>query len=197
MTIGWLTDCRSLYDHLLQPGMSEVTDKRLAIDLTALRQDVWRDLKEEVLGNPTYADAPPSAGTNKVAWVDAATMAADGLTKRMKCDQLELLMRSGFSCWLLSGYGAASLPLWYFGFSATVAYKLVRCCHDEHVSPGVPHCFRPVDQDLAQVVEQAWVSSSAFALKTVDHWRSFGQEVLFASSGQKKKKEKKKKEKGS
>ena len=95
MTIGWLTDCRSLYDHLLQPGMSEVTDKRLAIDLTALRQDVWRDLKEEVLGNPTYADAPPSAGTNKVAWVDAATMAADGLTKRMKCDQLELLMRSG------------------------------------------------------------------------------------------------------
>lgn len=103
----------------------------------------------------------------------------------------------GFSCWLLSGYGAASLPLWYFGFSATVAYKLVRCCHDEHVSPGVPHCFRPVDQDLAQVVEQAWVSSSAFALKTVDQWRSFGQEVLFASSGQKKKKEKKKKEKGS
>ena len=33
MSIGWLTDCRSLYDQLFQPGMSEVTDKRLAIDL--------------------------------------------------------------------------------------------------------------------------------------------------------------------
>ena len=74
--------------------MSEVTDKRLAIDLTALRQDVWRDLKEEV-GNPTFADAPPQHGTNKVAWIDTATMAADGLTKRMKCTQLEELMSSG------------------------------------------------------------------------------------------------------
>ena len=92
--IGWLTDCRSVFDHLLQPGMSEVTDKRLAIDLTALRQDVWRDLKEEV-GNPTFADSPPQQWTNKVAWIDAATMAADGLTKRMKCTQLEELMSSG------------------------------------------------------------------------------------------------------
>ena len=48
-----MTDCRSLVDHLCKAGMSEVTDKRLAIDLTALRQDVWRH-PGELLGNPTF-----------------------------------------------------------------------------------------------------------------------------------------------
>jgi len=103
----------------------------------------------------------------------------------------------GLSCWLLSGYGAASLPVWYFGFSAGVAYKLVRCCHDESVPGGVPHCYRPVDEELSKVVEQAWAATYAFALKTWDQWRSFGQEVLSASSGQKKEKKKKKKDKSS
>eukprot|EP00435_Cladocopium_sp_Y103_P038143 s581_g10.t1 len=86
----------------------------------------------------------------------------------------------GFSCWLLSGYGTASLPVWYFGFSAAVAYKLVRCCHDESVPGGVPHCYRPVEEELAKVVEQAWAASYDFALKTLDQWKSFGQEVTKA-----------------
>ncbi|CAL1153094.1 unnamed protein product [Cladocopium goreaui] len=99
----------------------------------------------------------------------------------------------GFSCWLLSGYGTASLPVWYFGFSAAVAYKLVRCCHDESVPGGVPHCYRPVEEELPKVVEQAWAASYAFALKTVDQWKSFSQEIIAASSGQKKDKKRKKK----
>lgn len=100
----------------------------------------------------------------------------------------------GFSCWLLSGYGTASLPVWYFGFSAAVAYKLVRCCHDESVPGGVPHCYRPVEEELPKVVEQAWAASYAFALKTVDQWKSFSQEIIAASSGQKKDKKRKKKD---
>ena len=106
MAIGWLTDCKSLYDHLFMPGISEVTDKRLAIDLTALRQDVWRKPGEET-GNPSYDDAPPADGTTKVAWVDTLTMVSDGLTKRMKSPQLDTLTRSG---WLEVSFTKLSSP---------------------------------------------------------------------------------------
>ena len=95
MAIGWLTDCKSLYDHLFTPSISEVTDKRLAIDLTALRQDVWRKPGEET-GNPSFDDAPPADGTTTVAWVDTSTMVSDGLTKKMKSPQLETLTKSGW-----------------------------------------------------------------------------------------------------
>ena len=90
----WCTDCRSLSDHLRNPSMAEVSDKRLAIDLTALRQDVWRK-PNELVGNPTYADSLPEDGTTEVAWVSTETMVADGLTKAMKCRQLETLMSLG------------------------------------------------------------------------------------------------------
>ncbi|CAE7209729.1 unnamed protein product [Symbiodinium sp. CCMP2592] len=60
----------------------------------------------------------------------------------------------GLASWLLSGYGPASLPVWYFGFSAAVGYKLVRCCHDEHVQAKVPHCYRPVEDELPEVLQK-------------------------------------------
>ena len=37
-----MTDCKSREQHLRQPGLHTVMDKRLAIDLSALRQLVWR-----------------------------------------------------------------------------------------------------------------------------------------------------------
>lgn len=91
----WLTDCRSLSDHLHQPGGGEVSDKRLAIDLTSLRQDAWREIGE-LIGNPTYSDVLPENATTKCKWVSTATMAADGLTKLMKCEQLLQLMNAGY-----------------------------------------------------------------------------------------------------
>eukprot|EP00439_Symbiodinium_sp_Y106_P046360 s1978_g5.t3 len=60
----------------------------------------------------------------------------------------------GLASWLVSGYGPASLPVWYFGFSAAVGYKLVRCCHDEHVQAKVPHCYRPVEDELPEVLQK-------------------------------------------
>ena len=33
----WMTDCDSLYEHLISPKMNEVENKRLSIDLVALR----------------------------------------------------------------------------------------------------------------------------------------------------------------
>lgn len=93
MTMLWMTDCRSLSEHLQNPAMSMVSDKRLAIDLTALRQEIWKK-RDEAVGNPTYADELPSDAPTKVAWVSTGTMVADGLTKTMRSDQLENLMKN-------------------------------------------------------------------------------------------------------
>eukprot|EP00435_Cladocopium_sp_Y103_P030202 s3523_g7.t1 len=56
--IAWYTDCRSLSDHLTNPNAAVVSDKRLAIDLTGLRQELWRE-KGQMVGNPTYCDEMP------------------------------------------------------------------------------------------------------------------------------------------
>lgn len=93
-TVMWCTDCRSLSDHLVNPGVSEVSDKRLAIDLTSLRQDLWR-VPGESVGNPTYTDALPEGRSTLCSWISTKTMAADGLTKAMRCEQLQRMMENG------------------------------------------------------------------------------------------------------
>lgn len=92
--VMWLTDCRSLSDHLCNPCASEVSDKRLAIDLTSLRQELWRE-KGELVGNPMYSDVLPRDRSTTCFWISTRTMAADGLTKHMKCNQLDSLMEDG------------------------------------------------------------------------------------------------------
>ncbi len=42
--VTWYTDCKSLADHINQTGLQVVSDKRLAIDLSGLRQMAWRTL---------------------------------------------------------------------------------------------------------------------------------------------------------
>ena len=36
-----MTDCDSLYEHLVSPKLNSIDNKRLAIDMLALRQYVW------------------------------------------------------------------------------------------------------------------------------------------------------------
>eukprot|EP00435_Cladocopium_sp_Y103_P034047 s298_g8.t1 len=93
-TIAWYTDCRSLSDHLTNVNAAVVSDKRLAIDLTGLRQELWRE-KGQLVGNPTYCDELPKSGTTVCMWVSTKTMPADCLTKNMHCDQMNDLMQSG------------------------------------------------------------------------------------------------------
>ena len=63
--LRFLSDCRSLYDHLTRDGIPRVpSDRRLAIDLAAVRQDL------KSLG--------------RLAWVPTARQVADVLTKPMK-----------------------------------------------------------------------------------------------------------------
>ncbi|CAE7724502.1 GIP [Symbiodinium sp. CCMP2592] len=63
--LRFLSDCRSLYDHLTREGIPRIPcDRRLAIDLAAVRQDI------KPLG--------------RLAWVPTTRQLADVLTKPMK-----------------------------------------------------------------------------------------------------------------
>eukprot|EP00435_Cladocopium_sp_Y103_P074865 s140_g51.t2 len=92
--VGWFTDCRSLSDHLSNVNAAAVSDKRLAIDLTSLRQELWRE-RGQLVGNPTYCDALPADRTTTCRWVATTSIPADSLTKHMKSPQLDELMTSG------------------------------------------------------------------------------------------------------
>ena len=88
----WLTDCRSLHDYVVHQGMSQVSDKRLALDLSALRQMVWRQ-DGELTGDPLLTDRIPPGATTRLHWLPTTKMAADCLTKSMKPGILTDLMR--------------------------------------------------------------------------------------------------------
>ena len=80
--VVWVTDCMSLWSHLLSPQAGSVSDKRLAIDLSALRQELWRDYGEYT-GDPLSQDFPPSSASTEVIWATTDRMLADALTKRI------------------------------------------------------------------------------------------------------------------
>ncbi|CAE7367988.1 RE1 [Symbiodinium necroappetens] len=67
----WVTDCMSLKEHLVNPAASSVSDKRLAIDLSSLRQELWRE------------DGQAADGKTRLLWTSTDKMLADALTKRI------------------------------------------------------------------------------------------------------------------
>ena len=86
----WMIDCNSLNDHLRNATFTKCSDKRLSIDLAALRQMIWLtpdgELREDI--GPDQPDM--------VRWIDTSCMVADCLTKRMRSDRLSECLRS---CW--------------------------------------------------------------------------------------------------
>ena len=77
----WFTDCESLFAHLISPNTKRVDNKRLAIDLSALKQLIWDnrdDCDEEVDG---------SKG-DYLRWIDTSAMLSDCLTKTMTSSRL-------------------------------------------------------------------------------------------------------------
>ena len=62
------TDCRSLDKYVNQSGMHSVSDKRLAIDLTGIRQQIWRRQGEET-GDPLITDRLPLDASTRLHWV--------------------------------------------------------------------------------------------------------------------------------
>ena len=88
MSHVWLTDCDSLYEHLVSSKMTQVENKRLAIDLMALRQLIWeRGGERTEVVDHTSGDYP--------RWIDTSTMLADPLTKVMGADRLIQAMMTG------------------------------------------------------------------------------------------------------
>ena len=72
----WFADCESLFAHLISPNTKQVDNKRLAIELSALKQliwDNWDDCDEEVDGS--NGDHP--------RWIDTSAMLSDCSTKAM------------------------------------------------------------------------------------------------------------------
>ena len=84
MRMLWLTDCKSLHDALKKPVMGKIVDKRLGIELAALRQSIWRR-KGNDKDNVQAEDKLPGdlEFTDRVRWIDTCVMAADALTKIM------------------------------------------------------------------------------------------------------------------
>ena len=84
----WMTDCESLYQHLMSQRLNQVENKRLAIDLMALRQQIWeRDGHRTLEIDHSCGDYP--------RWIDTSVMLADALTKTMATTQLDATMSTG------------------------------------------------------------------------------------------------------
>ena len=84
----WMTDCDSLYEHLVAPRLNSIENKRLAIDLMALRQQIWeRDGDRTLEVDQSCGDYP--------RWIDTSVMLADPLTKNMNPSRLMETMMTG------------------------------------------------------------------------------------------------------
>ena len=92
--VVWVTDCMSLKEHLLCPSSTTVSDKRLAIDLSSLRQELWREDGQDV-GDPLFRDFPPEDAKTRILWTSTDRMLADALTKRISEHGPLLTMMSG------------------------------------------------------------------------------------------------------
>ena len=106
-TIYWLTDCRSLVDFMGSMGGSQISDKRLAIDLTTLRAELWRP-KGHLMGDPASQDGMPEEACDQMHWISTKDMVSDGLTKSMKWDAIRKVLDQGV--WKLSEAARRALP---------------------------------------------------------------------------------------
>ena len=64
--------------------MSKLADKRLGIELSALRQSIWRH-RGRSKGDDDMTDfiPPVNQATDIIRWIDTDTMPADAMTKMM------------------------------------------------------------------------------------------------------------------
>ena len=84
----WLTDCKSLQEHLCASTLTKTSDKRLSIDLAALRQLIWEKDGEET--EEITVEHP-----DQIQWIDTSIMLVDALTKDMNANYLRSVMKEG------------------------------------------------------------------------------------------------------
>ena len=83
----WFADCESLFSHLIS-NTKHVDNKRLAIDLSTLKQLIW-DNRDDC-----DADVDGSKGAYP-RWIDTSAMLADCLTKTMTSGRLNETLSTG------------------------------------------------------------------------------------------------------
>ena len=88
----WFTDCRSCYDTLQKP-IAKTVNKRLGIELAALRQSLWRVPGSSSPERRTLEEKPESP-TDVIRWIDTLVMCADCLTKAMSETYLQTVLDS-------------------------------------------------------------------------------------------------------
>ena len=93
-TIYWMSDCKSFIDYMSAVTPNTVSDKRLAIDMTSLRQELWREFGSEV-GDPASTSNMPKNAQDQLWWICTADMISDELTKSMKWDAVREICESG------------------------------------------------------------------------------------------------------
>ena len=85
----WITDSNSTVSALTSDSIGKIVDKRLAIEIQALRQNIWRK-QGDSLGESGILDTLPKPEdcADIVRWCDTDVMLSDALTKRMDADKL-------------------------------------------------------------------------------------------------------------
>ena len=79
----WMSDCRSFIEYMASVNPSVVSDRRLAIDMTSLKQELWRREGEEV-GDPSVGQSMALNAGDQLFWICTADMVSDQLTKSMR-----------------------------------------------------------------------------------------------------------------
>lgn len=80
----WLVDCQSIADHLNNPAFGKFIDKRLSIELAALRQLLW----QWAGGDGTIVDELGPECHDLIRWIDtsSATRSRKGcMHRRLDC----------------------------------------------------------------------------------------------------------------
>jgi hypothetical protein len=98
----WLTDCQSLHDYLVNPVPADTEDKRLQIDLEALREYLWFD------ENGFPKDDMRVDQHDQVRWIDTSAMVCDPLTKSGTKNFADRLVEMYSTGWFSSEATAAS-----------------------------------------------------------------------------------------
>ena len=88
---AWYTDCGSSYTTLSKPTLTRPSDKRLGIEIAALRQQLWRRPGQTDI-DARLRDQAPEDSTDMVRWVDTMNMFTDPLTKEMKDHVLQKVL---------------------------------------------------------------------------------------------------------
>jgi len=83
----WVSDCDSVVSALNWSVLGKIQDKRLGIELAAMRQSLWRT-PGTAKGDPRMDDEKPTNVTDIVYWVDTDVMLADPLTKKMDAKKM-------------------------------------------------------------------------------------------------------------